>query len=99
MVKLVAIYKTPEDSEAFDKHYFETHMPLVAKIPGLIKSEVSKLKALPGTELNFYMITEMYYENMDSFNAAMASVEGKASAKDLMTFAKNNVEFFLGKVQ
>jgi uncharacterized protein (TIGR02118 family) len=74
-------------------------MPLVAKIPGLIKSEVSKLKALPGTELNFYMITEMYYENMDSFNAAMASVEGKASAKDLMTFAKNNVEFFLGKVQ
>jgi hypothetical protein len=45
------------------------------------------------------MITEMYYENMDSFNAAMASFEGKASAKDLMTFAKNNVEFFLGKVQ
>jgi len=99
MVKLIAMFKTPADAEAFDKHYFEVHMPLVAKIPGLIKSEVSKLKALPGTESNFYMMTEMYYENMDAFNAAMGSTEGKASARDLMNFAKDNVEFYLGKVE
>lgn len=99
MVKLVALYKTPEDKEVFDKHYFDVHMPLVAKIPGLVKSEVSKLKALPGTESGYYMITEMYYNDMDSFNAAMASPEGKASAKDLMGFAKNTVEFYIGKVE
>ena len=98
MIKLVALYKTPEDKELFDKHYFEVHMPLVAKIPGLIKSEVSKLKPLPGSQSNYYMITEMYYQDMDSFNAAMASPEGKATAKDLMNFAKNNVDFYLGKV-
>jgi len=99
MIKLVALYKTPSDPEAFDKHYFGVHMPLVEKIPGLIKSEVSKLKALPGTESSYYLITEMYYENMDSFNAAMASPEGKASARDLMSFAKDNVEFYLGEVR
>jgi uncharacterized protein (TIGR02118 family) len=99
MVKLIALYKTPADAEAFDKHYNEVHMPLVAKIPGLIKSEVSKLKVLPGTTADFYMMTEMYYENMDSFNAAMGSAEGKASARDLMNFAKGNVEFYLGKVE
>ena len=99
MVKLVAMYKPPADAEAFDKHYFEVHMPLVAKIPGLVKSEVSKLKVLPGTETNFYMMSEMYYENMDSFNVAMASPEGKASARDLMNFAKGNVEFYLGKME
>jgi uncharacterized protein (TIGR02118 family) len=99
MIKLVALYKTPSDPEAFDKHYFGVHMPLVEKIPGLIKSEVSKLKALPGTESSYYLITEMYYENMDSFNAAMASPEGKASARDLMNFAKDNVEFYLGEVR
>lgn len=98
MIKLVALYKTPEDKEFFDKHYTEVHMPMVAKIPGLIKSEVSKLKALPGTESSYYMITEMYYEDMDSFNAAMASPEGKATAKDLANFARNNVEFYIGKL-
>jgi uncharacterized protein (TIGR02118 family) len=44
------------------------------------------------------MLTEMYYQDMDSFNAAMASPEGKASAKDLISFAKNSVELFMGKV-
>lgn len=98
MVKLVALYKTPGDKEQFDKHYFEVHMPLVAKIPGLVKSEVSKLRSLPGTSSDYYMLTEMYYHDMDSFNAAMASPEGKASAKDLISFAKNYVELYLGKV-
>lgn len=99
MVKLVAMYKTPSDIEMFEKHYFENHMPLVEKIPGLIKSEVSKLKVLPGTETNYYMMAEMYYEDMDAFNAAMASPEGKASARDLVNFAKNMVDFYLGKVK
>jgi uncharacterized protein (TIGR02118 family) len=39
MVKLVALYKTPEDKEQFDKHYFDGHM-FFARIPGLLKSEV-----------------------------------------------------------
>ena len=73
--------------------------PLVEKIPGLIKSEVSKLKVLPGTESDYYMMAEMYYEDMDAFNAAMASPEGKASARDLVNFAKNMVDFYLGKVK
>jgi len=98
MIKLVALYKTPEDKEFFDKHYTEVHMPLVAKIPGLVKSEVSRLKSLPGTDSGYYMMAEMYYQDMDSFNAAMASPEGKASAKDLANFARNTVEFYIGKV-
>lgn len=99
MVKLVAMYKNPEDRELFEKHYFEKHMPLVDKIPGLIKAEVSKIKVLPGTESEYFLMAEMYYEDMDSFNAAMASPEGKASARDLVNFAKDRVDFFLGKVQ
>jgi uncharacterized protein (TIGR02118 family) len=99
MVKIIAMFKTPGDKEMFDKHYYEKHMPLVAAIPGLIKSEVSKIKALPGTESDYYLMTEMYYENMDAFNAAMATPEGKASARDIVNFAKDNVEFFIGKVE
>ena len=35
MVKLIAIYKHPQDKEAFDKHYFETHAPFFLKFPGI----------------------------------------------------------------
>ncbi len=102
MVKLVALYKKPaneEAVEAFEKHYFDIHMPLVAKIPGLLKSEVAYCKGLPGMETKYHMMAEMYYENMDSLNAGMASAEGKAAGRDLMSFAKDYVQMMFGDVK
>ncbi len=98
MVKLIALYRKPADIEQFEKHYFEVHMPLVAKIPGLLKSEVARLKGLPGQDSKYYMITEMYFKDMDSFNAGMAAPEGKASGKDLMGFARDYVDMLIGDV-
>ena len=34
MARMTVIYRTPADAAAFDKHYFETHVPLAKKIPG-----------------------------------------------------------------
>lgn len=99
MVKLIALYRKPADIEQFEKHYFEVHMPLVAKIPGLLKSEVARLKGLPGQDSKYYMITEMYFDNIDSFNAGMASPEGKATGKDLMSFARDYVDMLIGEVE
>ena len=91
MVKFVALFKTPEDVEAFEKHYFEIHMPLAEKIPGLIKCEVARLSGMPGQDSKFHIITELYFDNMDKLNEGMASPEGKAAGRDLMSFAKNYV--------
>jgi uncharacterized protein (TIGR02118 family) len=99
MVKLVALYKTPSDIAEFEKHYFETHIPLVDKIPGLLKTEVSKLSGLPGQDSRFHMMAEMYFEDMDKLNAGMASPEGKATARDLMSFAKDYVVMFYGDIR
>lgn len=35
MVKLVALCRQPADPAAFERAYFETHIPLVKKIPHL----------------------------------------------------------------
>ena len=99
MVKLIALYKKPDNIEEFEKHYFEIHMPLVAKIPGLIKSEVAKLNGLGGQDTKYYMIAEMYFENMDKLNEGMASPEGKASGRDLMGFAQKYVEMTIGEIK
>jgi uncharacterized protein (TIGR02118 family) len=99
MVKLIAMYKTPSDIEEFEKHYFEVHMPLIEKMPGLLKSEVSKLTPMPGQEIKYHMMAEMYFENMDSLNESMASPEGKAAGKDLMSFAKDYVIMMFGEVK
>ena len=102
MIKLIALYKKPEDAEsleAFNKHYFDIHVPLVDKTPGLLRTEISHIKGLPGMDTKYHLMAEMYYENMDSFNAGMASPEGKAAARDLMSFAKQYVEMIIGEVK
>jgi uncharacterized protein (TIGR02118 family) len=35
MARLVVLYKTPKNAEAFDKYYSSVHIPLAKKIPGL----------------------------------------------------------------
>ncbi len=102
MIKLIALYKKPEDAEQldeFNKHYYEIHMPLVLKTPGLLKSELATTKGTPGVDAKYHLVCEMYYENMDTFNAGMASAEGKAAFKDLMSFAKQYVEILIGEVE
>ena len=44
MIKLIALYKKPADVEAFEAHYREVHLPLVQKVPGLVRAEVTRIK-------------------------------------------------------
>ena len=49
MVKLIALYRHPEDKKAFDDHYWNVHAPLAEKMPGLKKLEVTRLVGTPMT--------------------------------------------------
>jgi hypothetical protein len=42
MARLVVMYGTPKDAGAFDRDYFESHVPIAKKIPGLRKYEISR---------------------------------------------------------
>lgn len=97
MVKVIALYKQPENKQKFDEHYFNTHAPITAKIPGLKKMDVTRIVGSPMGESEFYLMCEMYYEDHESMKAAMKSQEGKASGKDLMSFAGDLVTLMIGE--
>lgn len=98
MVKLVALYKQPEDRQAFDEHYFKTHLPLAAKMPGLVKVNVTRFTGTPiGDTAPFYLQAEMFFETKEALDDAMRSQEGKAAAKDVMSFAGKLVMMMVGE--
>ena len=99
MVKLVALYKTPEDIKKFEDHYNEVHTPLVKKYPGLRKLEVSKITGAPIGEPRHFLMAEMYFDNQDAMHRAFATPEGKSAARDLMEFAGNLVTMFYAEVK
>jgi uncharacterized protein (TIGR02118 family) len=99
MVKLVVLYKKAADVKAFDDHYFNIHLPLAEKIPGLVKTEIAKVNGSPAGESEYHLVVELYFETMEALKAGMSSPEGKAAAKDVMSFAKDVVYMMFADVE
>lgn len=97
MIKLIALYKQPADVESFEQHYTHVHLKLIEKIPGIRKTEWTRITASPGGPAPYYMMFEMYFDNMDAYKAAMRSDENKAAGADLMSFAKDIVTLMVAE--
>lgn len=98
MVKLVAMFKKPTDTASFDEHYESIHIPLVRKMPGMKRIEISKVTGAPMSTPQVYRMAEMYFDNQETLNKAITSPEGIAAAKDLMGFAGEVVQMFYAEV-
>ncbi|SFB58235.1 EthD family reductase [Algoriphagus aquimarinus] len=99
MIKLTVLYNHPEDPAAFESYYASTHMPLVGKIQGVVKAEVTKfLPEADGSKPAYYRLAELYFENPESLQQSMGSDEGQATAGDLPNFATGGFKIMVGMV-
>lgn len=88
MYKLIALYRKPADTQAFERHYAQVHTPLVRAIPGLSGLVLNRSTSPPwGGEPPYYLIAELHFPDEPTFQAAMASPENRAAGKDLRQFA------------
>jgi uncharacterized protein (TIGR02118 family) len=98
MARMVVIYRTPKNVEAFDRHYFEIHVLLAKKIPGLRKYEISDGPiATPVGTRNVHLIGTLHFDNLAAIEKAFASPEGQAAGADRRLFAPDDsgVQMFL----
>jgi len=98
MVKMIALYKQPQDIEQFNEHYFGTHVPLNGKTPGLLRTEVSRFVDLRGGETEYFLMAEMYFESRERLMASFRTPESAAAREDLMSFADGLVTFWFAEV-
>jgi len=99
MIKLTVLYGHPKDSETFENYYSNTHMPLVGKIKGVAKAEITKfLPNEDGSKPEYYRLAELYFETPEGMKAALGSPEGKATTDDLANFATGGVKVLAGIV-
>ena len=81
-----AIYRVPEDKAAFDKSYFEQHVPIVAKWPGIVETRIHKVTQPLGGSPELHVITEIVFASKEDAMAALGSEPGKESAQDLASW-------------
>ncbi|MBB6302226.1 uncharacterized protein (TIGR02118 family) [Rhizobium leucaenae] len=98
MAPMVVIYPTPKNVEEFDRHYFEIHVPLAKKIPGLRKYEVNNGPiAMPLGISPVHRIGTLYFDDLAAIERAFASPEGQVAGADRRLFAPDDsgVQMFL----
>ena len=78
MARMVIVYRTPADVEAFRRRYFETHAPLAKKLPGLRRYEVSRrADRMPRrTSSDAYMIATLHFNDMAALRSALCQRGG-----------------------
>ncbi len=76
MFKFVTIYRRVDDESALESFFSSTHLQLAEQLPGLLKSEVSRIRGKPGGPSRFHLMYELYFESDQHFFEALGSDAG-----------------------
>jgi uncharacterized protein (TIGR02118 family) len=99
MVKLVVLYGRPEDPDASERYYADTHTALAKAIPGLRRFEAARGVATPdGTEVPYQRIAELTFDDVEALQAGRASHQGQAAVNDIPNFATGGVTIFIAEI-
>ncbi len=98
-VKLTVVYGKPDDPDAFDAHYRDVHMPIVARWPGVERVELATVIGGPGGSPSpYHQIAEIYFADAAALNAALGSDAGREAGKDFMAIAPEGSFMTVGEL-
>jgi len=85
MPKLIVLYPPPADTEVFERRYRLEHGPMVLeKMPGLKKFVASRVLGAPGGAPPYVRVAELYFDSLESLDAARMSPGGQATVAHAM---------------
>ena len=79
MPKLIVLYPLPADVNTFERSYHAEHAPMVHKIGGLKKFVAARVLGAPSGAPAYQRVAELYFDSMESLQAAMGSADGQAA--------------------
>lgn len=89
--KFVTIYRRVDDEALLERFFSETHLPLAEKLPGLRRSEVSRVRGKPGGESRYHLMYELYFDDIGAYQRALYSEIGHALMVALKPWGEKNL--------
>src|SRR5215470_9608948 len=91
MHKLMVLYPEPADPDHFRDYYVNNHLPLVARMPGLLAWRYSFDVAATQGEVPYFAIFEADFADAATMHAARASSHGQQVTADVANYATGGV--------
>jgi uncharacterized protein (TIGR02118 family) len=87
MHRLLVLYPPPTDPDHFRNYYEDTHLELVAKLPGLRGYRYGFDVAAAEGESPYFCVFEGDFDDAAAMGAALGSAEGEAALADIPNYA------------
>ena len=92
MIRITALHGYPDDPDAFDRHYRDVHTPIVQRIPGVRNVRFGKtMRTVDGERPPYYLVSDTYFDDAASLDAALETPEMRAARADVPNFATGGV--------
>ncbi|MEO6746491.1 MAG: EthD family reductase [Caldimonas sp.] len=101
MWQFVALYRRPDDPDAFEHHYRTVHIPLVRNFPGLRRMTFSRVESesTSRAEPAVCFISTMYWDDRESLDIALRSEARKLAYEDTAKFRHFQIGRYIGAVE
>ena len=87
MHKMLVLYPKGQDDAKFRGHYESKHLPLAAKLPGLLAYRYSfAIEGVRGAESPYDCLFEADFPDVATMGKAMQSPEGQALGADVPNY-------------
>jgi uncharacterized protein (TIGR02118 family) len=97
--KLTTIYRQVDDVEKLDDFFHNTHLQLAEQLPGLLRSEVTRINGKPGgKQSRFHLMYELTFASEEAYRRAFTSEAGVALIQALKPWAEAKlITWFFGE--
>ncbi len=96
--KVVVLYPTPRDVNAFERLYTQDHVPMVTpqNFKGIQKFVASRVMGTAdGSEPPFYRLAELHFPSMEALQAAAASASAQEAVAHAISISSGGKPVFL----
>lgn len=92
MLRITSLHGFPHDPAEFDRYYGSVHTPIVQSIPGVRNIRFGRvLTTVDGQPPPYYLVSDVYFDDRASFEAALESSQMKEAIADVPNFATGGV--------
>lgn len=76
MYKFTVLYYLVDDLNALEEFFSGTHLRLSEQLPGLRRTEISRVLGKPGGASRYHLMVESYFDDAAAFERALDSEPG-----------------------